>query len=121
MEHVIVSGFARRFFEFRGRDRQWFSKRTLILLVSTLESLELRCKFQRALRPKKEEARQTAIEEGNYEWLPILWIIQSMGSHSCYYFVTMLAFSICSSSSPFFLADVYIGLSSHWANRGFSY
>ena len=32
------------------------------------------------------------------EW-KILWVIQSMGSHYRYYFVTMLAFSICGSSS----------------------
>ena len=32
MKHVIVSGFARRIIEFRGRDREWFPKRTLILL-----------------------------------------------------------------------------------------
>ena len=31
MKHVIVSGFARRIFEYRGRDREWFPKRTLIL------------------------------------------------------------------------------------------
>ena len=94
MEHAIVFDFAHRFFEFRGRDRDWVSTRTLILLehahangqrslydrclsmcilisfrdlcfyftsvryflVYDLESLELRCNFQRASRPKKEEA-----------------------------------------------------------------
>ena len=94
MEHAIVFDFAHRFFEFRGRDRDWVSTRTLILLehahangqrslydrclsmciwisfrdlcfyftsvryflVYDLESLELRCKFQRASPPKKEEA-----------------------------------------------------------------
>ena len=94
MEHAIVFDFAHRFFEFRGRDRDWVSTRTLILLehahangqrslydrclsmcilisfrdlcfyftsvryflVYDLESLELRCKFQRASRSKKEEA-----------------------------------------------------------------
>ena len=94
MEHAIVFGFAYRFFEFRGRGREWVSSRTLIycssmymrtdsdrydrcssmstwfsfrdlyfyftfvsyFLVYELESLEPRCKFQRASRPKKEEA-----------------------------------------------------------------
>ena len=54
---------------------------------------------RRRKRLEAEEARQTVTQEGNYQWLPILWIIRSMGSHYRYYFVTMLAFSICSSSS----------------------
>ena len=76
----FVSGFAHRFFEFRGRDRDLLSKRTLrsrfctctkndhcdrwssmcqllcFFFFHLLENLEPRFKFQRALRPKKEEA-----------------------------------------------------------------
>ena len=90
-----------------------------------VSSLDLSFSGHCARRKKRlyaEETRQTATQEGNYQWLPILWVIQSMGSHYRYYFVTMLAFSICSSSSSSSsFWPMYIGPSSHWANREFSY
>ena len=106
----------------------YFTFISFFFFVCDLEvsSLDLSFSGHCARRKKRlyaEETRQTATQEGNYQWLPILWVIQSMGSHYRYYFVTMLAFSICSSSSSSTSSfwPMYIGPSSHWANREFSY
>ena len=70
--------------------REQVAKRTFISLSGR--------RAPREKRPRAEEARQIAVEEGNYQWLPIFWMIQKMPSHSRYCFVAMLAFSICNST-----------------------
>ena len=50
-------------------------------LVSRLERLECRFKFQRASRLKKRRGPANCHEEGHNKWLLILWIIQMIPEH----------------------------------------
>ncbi|CAD1479172.1 unnamed protein product, partial [Heterotrigona itama] len=62
-----------------------------------LERLEPRCKFQRASRPKKRRGPANCHRRGLQQMAshPLNGkFILSMGNHSCYYFVTMLAFLV---------------------------
>ena len=75
-----------------------------------LVNLEPRCKFQRVLRPKKEEAKSRRGPANCHRrgQLPMVshfldsLRIQRMGNHFCYYFVIVLILVICSSYYFFF-------------------
>ena len=88
------------------------------------EETRARCKFQRALRSKKEGARSrrgpaNCHEEGHNKWLLILWIIQMIPKHGKWFSLLLCHYALLVFLVVFFFL-LHHRLSSFWANRDFS-
>ena len=83
-----------------GRPRATESTSAIYLFIFVfvfglrLESLEVKYKFQRALRPKKRRGPANCLEEGCNKWLIILWMGNPFRAWEVILLVTTL--SLCS-------------------------
>ena len=96
----------------------------VIIFLFAIRKTRARCKLQRALRSKKEEAwsrRGPTNCHSRGQLLMISYLlngksIQSIGNHSCHY-ARFLVFVVCCSGNSIilFLDNVYTTLSKSWS------